>query len=249
MLFSSCTESFFYELARTNELPFTAKPVIKSFEIENAIKLVWSPDEGCDEFFLYRDSSPIGSFSRLIYRGTNLFFIDYDVVNENFYYYKLGKRRDDKISWLSDYIMGVCSDTKKDKYEENNNCETSAGFKNKTLANIYLYKNETVYGDILEDRDWYYVKLPARSHMIINFIKIENLLDGDLSLHVIEGITEESVIFERDYDLYNYLYEDQIIYFWVSPNRSRFISGDPSAVGGKIGTYRIDFEGLVNIQD
>ncbi len=256
ILLLSCTDSLFEELSINDKIPFIIKPEVNSFEIENSIVIEWEKDTGADEFILYRDTSPTGNFSEIVYRGKSLSYADYDISFEHLYYYKLAKRREKKIFNKSEPEMGIASDTIKDNYENNDTKETSALFPDFITANIYYYEN--LYGNTMEDKDWYRVMIPPRKFMVINILNEYNLNSqtdssgtiSDLSLIVVDGIKDDNVEFNAEYNLVNDQNESKIKYFCIYPNREKFISSSPSpGVRGKLGIYRIDFEGLKNIQD
>jgi len=242
--FISCTESHFEELSENNVDPEITKPVAKSFVIENAIKIEWDKDIGADEYILYRDKNPEGSFSDKIYGGTNLSYTDDDVTDGNFYYYKLAKKRGKKEFDKSKYVYGYASNIKNDLFEENNKKKDAKLFEDDVTANIYYYKDNN--GNELLDNDWYYVELIGKKMMVVEFEFVQNSLNnGDIKF-IQEGYAGISISDFDTVSIRNDSHDKKNIYFQITAEKSQFI-GLGNLSGGKLGFYKINFVQIVDL--
>ena len=196
LLFMSCAADFYSALNRADYVPVTTKPVVKSFATENAMVTCWEDDPGAHEYCLYKSVTPGGSFSKLIYRGSDLSFTDTNVDDNTFYYYKLAKVKGTTEFEKSSYTYGVTGCIKTDKYEDNDTKECAKPIELvDTVANIFYYVD--VYENIVEDRDWYYVELEAgRTTNIQVFIldSATSYIDKSLCFCIEGGVGEVGYI-------------------------------------------------------
>lgn len=245
-LIFSCTDDLFKELGTLNAIPDKeTQLVIKHFVLEDAIVIEWEKDLGADEYILYKDENPLGSFSNKIYQGQNLQYIDYDVITEIFYYYKLAKRKDNKIFGKSRYSVGVASSTRRDSYELNESRAKSAWIDNKTYANIYFYRDQ--YGNIIEDIDWFKIAVNPRQYVKLVINNMVNY-NGDELIKVVDLESESDIDDSTSFNLTNYSYEPQVLFLKVFPDRSDYLE-IPSASGGKFISYVINFVEMKDIED
>lgn len=205
LLFMSCAADFYSALNRADYVPVTTKPVVKSFATENAMVICWEDDPGAHEYCLYKDVTP-GSFSKLIYRGSDLSFTDTNVDDNTFYYYKLAKIKGETEFDKSSYTCGVTGSIKTDKYEDNDNKDCALPIElEDTYANIFYYTD--LYGNTIVDRDWYYVEVDAgRTVNIQVFILDTNnsYIDDSLFFCIEGGVGEvEPIISGSEFPITN----------------------------------------------
>jgi hypothetical protein len=232
----SCADCLYDYLATNDDDPVVVKPQVRSFDVANSIVISWDKDIGADEYILYRDTKPTGLFSTEVYRGTDLKYIDSNVVSETFYYYKLAKKRGQKEFDKSDYVMGVGFNITKDAYEENNTKTTAVSLDSITKCNIYYFKD--TYGNFLQDFDWFYVDLKARTYMTIQFTTFDNLKEGDIECNQ-ESYQTKSLSTGKEVEIRNDEYYDQRLYFQVAVVPTVFIQNSTFS-GGKMGDYTIN---------
>lgn len=245
-MFFSCTDDLFKELGTLNSIPDKeTKPVIKHFVLEDAIVIEWEKDEAADEYILYKDEDPFGTFSNKIYQGNDLQYFDRDVVTEIFYYYKLAKRKDNKIFNKSGYSAGVASSTRRDGYEINESRGKSTWLDNKTYANIYFYRDQ--YGNIIEDVDWFKITVNPKQYVKLVINNMVNYNGYEL-LKVVDLESESDVDDSTSFNLTNGSYVPQTHYLKIFPDRSDYLE-IPSASGGKFISYVINFVEIQDIED
>jgi fibronectin type 3 domain-containing protein len=153
----SCTVGLYDDLNTNNITPVVSEPTVNSFELEHAVQVEWDVDAGADRYLLYRDTDPAGSFSTIVYQGTETGFIDADIADETFYYYKLAKVRGKKEFPKSECVMGLSSSIQRDRHESNNTSDTTGELGDVTQSNIFYYAD--LQDNEVVDRDWFYVSL------------------------------------------------------------------------------------------
>jgi fibronectin type 3 domain-containing protein len=243
LLVLSCSVGL-YDRLNTNAIsPVVTEPTVKSFELEHAVQIEWDNDAGADRYLLYRDTDPAGSFTSVVYQGTETGFIDTDISDETFYYYKLAKVRGKKEFPKSEAVLGLSGSIQRDRHESNNTSDSTGVLGDITQANIFHYSD--LYDNEVIDRDWFYVSLEPRRSMLIVFDEVKNgitgeaLAEDELKFNIKEGELH-NVYNGVSYWLDNYSYEEKIIYFQVSVNKKTF--------GNKIATYRIRIDQIKNNQ-
>jgi len=237
LFFTGCSQDLFEFVDRNTNAPVVAPPRLACFKAEREIDVSWDADEAADEYLLYRDTDPLGLFNHLCYRGGKLQYKDSGLESDTRYYYKLAKRKAERIFDKSACVLGVANDIRRDQYEPNDTPETAAEFYNVIDANIYYYRDS--HGNELEDVDWYWVKIePMRSITIhIWFNDSTNLKPNDIYFTEISGAHNTVLSGDDQITIYNYENKACVRYFRIGINKSNF-----DAVGGKMGTYQISFE-------
>jgi hypothetical protein len=224
LLFVSCSHDFFDVLSIKNAPPGISAPLVKSHETEHAIVIEWGRDEAADKYVLYRDTSPTGNFSYVVYQGTGLGVTDYNVVDRRFYYYRLAKIRETKELGKSAYVAGITDGTKKDKYENNDVLTKAYPLADTTIANIFYH--EDGYGNRIEDRDWYKLLVPVNTkvHLVIDELSDGTALPiktGEIVFNM-EGDTGTDIFNGIDIWIGNYEYEERALYFQISVDSLEF---------------------------
>jgi uncharacterized protein YceK len=243
IILSSCAADLYTDIATNTVIPQVTAPAVQSFEEEHGIVVNWNIDAGAEKYIVYRDTSPTGSFSQKVYEGTATSYTDTAIQDEYYYYYKLAKVRGKQEFAKSDYVMGLSSGIKKDKYEANELSGCSATLEDITLANIFYYKDEL--DNEVEDRDWYCISVPARRSMKIVIDNLKNGLNGS-------DIAEDEIRFNVEEGALQAVYNN--VYFWLDnysyePQTMRFqISVNKKLIGNKIVNYRVHIAEVVSNQ-
>ena len=128
MTFLGCAPDFFETVRRDNTPPVNTKPSVECYVRENCITVFWDEDQAADEYYLFRKASAAGDFTNVVYTGKAVSFVDTDVDNGSYYYYKLQKRRSTKLFPKSDPVLGVAHVVGRDEYEDNNTKERATPF-------------------------------------------------------------------------------------------------------------------------
>jgi hypothetical protein len=228
----SCTQDLLDDAGKKLIYPVNVSPTVISFNDERSLTIQWPKDDACDEYLLYKDELATGSFSNLIYRGTDLKFVDNDIklIGSNYIYsyYKLAKKMGKKQFDKSSYSYGVAGNFKKDDFEDNNERNSAAELKENTVANIYYYKD--LYGNETEDIDWYYITLDPQFYALIQFTDFNNI--GPQQIRYAQEGKDYSPVTVNDYfTIYNYSTMKRTFYFQVFVSKSDF--------GNKMGDYKI----------
>jgi hypothetical protein len=237
IVINSCSSDLFDMSIKGNKDPETTSPTVKSFLVERSLITEWANDKYCDEYILYRDTSPAGNFNSIVYMGTGTGFNDTKLIDDTFYYYKLAKRLGNKEFPKSNYIPGVSTFSRQDEYEYNNTKETAKKLDSTTNANIYYYKDAA--GNEFEDVDWYYVHLEASGsakssvRLIINEYSA-NVDPGDIQYNI-EGQVPQSLFQGQPFDIANGKTTVQDIYFQISVNKNKI--ANPFL--NKMGDYKL----------
>jgi hypothetical protein len=241
ILSAGCSQDMYDFMDRNINAPVVAEPKVECFKAECEIEVYWDKDDAADEYILYRDTNPImGTFDEICYRGQDLHFKDTELESDGgkLYYYKLAKRRAERVFDKSDFVLGVAHTKRRDAYEPNNTPETAAEFNvNAIDANIYYYRCDDNHK--LEDVDWYWVMVEPHRQIIIRvwFPKGGELEPYDIYFEEFEGHNSVFITGEED-NIYirNYENEACIKSFCIRVNIIYF-----NDVGGKMGNYQIRF--------
>jgi hypothetical protein len=237
ILFISCDNGVFQNLSRTTDLPFSDQPVIIGFNHACELEITWKADPGADEYLLLRDTSPSGSFSTQVYKGTATSAIQSSLNQETWYYYKLNKTRG-TATYTSDTIaFGFSSPVPADPYEPNNEKMNATLLVTAIESNLWYYQDS--FGNVVEDKDWFKVAIPPRKSMTIRITsgQASNFADQDL-YYVSEYGYPDTLSSEEDKIINNYEMTEGYFYFQIYCNYTHFIA-DPLTGGGKAGTYRV----------
>lgn len=176
----SCSPGLYSLLNRVDYEPSVRAPRVASFAVENGILVEWERDPGADLYLLYRDRAAAGSFSELVYKGSEVSYLDRDVLDSTFYYYRLAKVKGETEFEKSGYSYGVAGPIKRDRYESNDLKESASQLDYVTSANLFYYTDLT-NGEIVSDRDWYEVEV-----------------DGGRTLHIVIYIADSGQSYIND---------------------------------------------------
>jgi hypothetical protein len=232
-----CSDGVFNLMNRTSNPPFEDKPVVVSFETPLTLYISWAYDEGADSYTLYRDTTPTGGFTNMVYTGTGLLYTDTAVQNETWYYYKLAKKRGKDTFTTTLYSFGVGNNVPCDQYEDNNDKSRATLYENNTIdANIYYYQDAA--GNVIMDTDWYEVLVPAKKSLIIRFINYLNIPNDNGIRFGMETIEPQPVELDDTRTITNDTLYDAVYYFRIIPDPGLFSS---IGIGGSIGNYTIAF--------
>jgi hypothetical protein len=237
LFFAGCSDDLYVFVDRNTDAPVVAAPRLECFKTEREIDVSWDADAAADEYLLYRDTDPLGLFNHLCYRGKKLCYKDSGLESDMRYYYKLAKRRAERIFDKSACVLGAANDIRRDQYEPNDTPDTAAEFYNVTDANIYFYRDN--HGNELEDVDWYWVKIEPMRNITFRvwFNDGTNLKPNDIYYAELSGTHYTELSGDNDITIFNYENHECIKYFCIGINKANF-----DAVGGKMGTYQLIFE-------
>ena len=157
MFFSGCGNGIYEIVTRNQEDPDTFYLKVDSFSEENVIRCSWAKDERCDRYIVMRseDREPL-RFEK-VYEGEGTRYEDAVLKEDTRYLYRLDKVRGKRGFKGKTHYMGIYSKQVKDVYEPNDKKE-----------NVYYYRSTE--GTILEDEDWYKIRVPARRQAKITII-------------------------------------------------------------------------------
>jgi|GEM_PF-5758369 len=206
------------------------QPTVRSFSTANNIIIEWDADPNADSYILYRDENHNGTYSDEVYSGSALSFSDNNVMNGQFYYYKLALVNSGTTYDKSEYAFGVASSKSADEYEENDDIGDSTILELNSIntANIYYYEDSQE--NILIDYDWYHVNVPANRDIPVFFEDFDGINDGDIYF-MIEGASPVAVNEFDGFLLSNSSNEETQIKFKVHVDMTAFFN--------KFGSYKI----------
>ncbi len=246
----SCNESLLIDLSRNAIIPDgETVPEVKNYTISDSILLKWNADPGADEYIVYKDVYPAGNFSEIIYRGTALQFIDTRVINNTFYYYKLAKRRGQKIFVKSKHAMGLSSSFIKDNFEDNNFIEKSSNI-DKLIgidANLYFARNivnvnGNIYIDTISDTDYYTLLIdPRRRHIFQITFKNANVSSNIIKVFANNSYKE--LTNQGQFNVENQLNTTARYYIKIEIDTDNIL-GTPSATGNREEAYLMHLVGI-----
>jgi len=222
IIYVACSQSPFFDIANRSENPLnnetSKKCVVSSFELENAIVIRWDRNDKAKKYILYRDEIANDNFSKIVYEGEELSFIDKNVDIGKLYYYKLAVKFDDWVSGKSDYSYGVAG-LVKDSFEDNDSKEVSKTILSDLTvdikANAFCFKDN--FNNILKDDDWYKINISKRE-------KQEFIIDCSTDLELLfqqEGRSVYSVTSGSSLWLYNDGTANEDIRFRVYPDENK----------------------------
>jgi hypothetical protein len=237
-IISGCSADLLSIASKGDKDPEVSPPVVKSFLVERSLMVQWARDEYCDEYILYKDTSPTGSFGTVLYRGQDTSFIDTKLTDDTYYYYRLAKRLGNKEFPKSGYISGVSTFSRQDEYEHNDTKDTAKPLDTTTNGNIYYYNDGA--GNVFEDVDWYYVHLEPSGttkstvRLIINRYS-SNIDAGDIQYNI-EGQAPQPLYQGQPFDIVNGKNYAVDVYFMISVNKTK--TANPFI--NKMGDYQLN---------
>lgn len=232
VIFLSCENNAFYnEMFRTTEDPFDDVPKSNSLILDNSVYLEWENDPAADIYELYRSSDGINLSFNLVYRGTNLYYIDEKLPENDRYIYRLDKIRGKKHFVGTKYAFGYSSTARGDSCENNDKEERATFLESDLTCNLpcvrYITNNEEKL-----DVDWFYIELPARrtAYIVIKQKRFAELAPGastDL-LFKLPGEESRSVKQGDEIPIENKEFESRIIKFEILPDTTNLFTVETS---------------------
>jgi len=238
-----CSSGIMDDLARPNEDPTYEKPVVTSFQKENAISISWSKDVCADEYILERSIDlAVPSYS-VIYRGDGTSYMDAGLIDGDCFLYRLIKIRGGRVYTPSIPVYGISSSLIEDDFEENDTKEKATELMADRISNMYYYISYD--GQQVYDVDWYYVDLgPKRKAQII--ITEQYPLAGDATHYVVNvNGTLSNVKNGVSFEVCNTEDVERRIPFAIEPVKAVFLTGLPAQYGGDIVSYTIKLFSVV----
>ena len=141
---------------------------VDSFSEENVIKCIWEEDERCDKYILMRSEDKNVLKFKEVYNGEGTEYEDRVLKEDTRYIYRLDKIRGKKRFLGNIHYMGIYSKQVKDVYEPNDRKEKAVLLQNDIQGNVYYYRSHE--GTVLEDEDWYKVRIPAKRQATIAIV-------------------------------------------------------------------------------
>jgi hypothetical protein len=240
ILFSiyNCNDALLENLEKPNRNPFNDAPIVYSFETSSSLRILWREDAAADEYLLYRDTSLLGDFTTCVYSGNATGITDQNLNENRWYYYKLKKRRGERIFESEVYGYGYASTVVDDLNEDNDCIEHATEFTNVShiQANIYCFRD--ALDNMIEDVDWYKVQIPGGFYLVFMLTEYTNMdpNGGDLCYYQIGQANPQPVNEGQLLSIYNYSTKAQYFYFLISPSEQFAGVGE-----GKVGSYRVSF--------
>ena len=168
LIFSGCGNGIYEIVARDQGDPDTFYLNVDSFSEENVIRCSWAKDERCDRYIVMRSEDREPLHFEKVYEGDGTVYEDAVLKEDTRYLYRLDKVRGKKGFKGKTHYMGIYSKQIKDVYEPNDKKENAVLLESDRQANVYYYRSTE--GTILEDEDWYKVRVPARRQAKITII-------------------------------------------------------------------------------
>ena len=166
--FSGCGGGIYEIVARDQRDPDTFYLKVDSFSEENVIRCSWAKDERSDKYIVMRSEDREPLHFEKVYEGERTTYEDAVLKEDTRYLYRLDKVRGKRGFKGKTHYMGIYSKQVKDVYEPNDKKENAVRLENDKQANVYYYRSTE--GTILEDEDWYKVRVPARRQAKITII-------------------------------------------------------------------------------
>ena len=168
VIYGGCGSGIYGIIARDQGDPDTFYLNVDSFSEENVIRCSWAKDERSDRYIVMRseDREPL-RFEK-VYEGEGTRYEDAVLKEDTRYLYRLDKVRGKKDFKGKSHYMGIYSKQVKDVYEPNDKKENAVLLESDKQANVYYYRSTE--GTILEDEDWYKIRVPARRQAKIMII-------------------------------------------------------------------------------
>lgn len=227
-LFCSCYNSAFNEIVlRTTDDPFDDKPAADSLSSEHTVYLTWKEDAASDKFYLMRAfdaKSPVWS---CIYKGTETYFTDKELINNGKYIYRLDKTRGKKYFKGTEYGYGWSSESIKDYCESNDTPDDATFLEYDRICNLPCAGFLTDSKQIL-DEDWFYVTVPPmrQAEIVVDQHNLENAACGaNTNLRIqVQGFESQPVMHLNSYQIQNAGYETKNFYFKIFPEKTSLSS-------------------------
>lgn len=205
---------------------------VDSFSEENVIKCIWEEDERCDKYILMRSEDKNVLKFKEVYNGEGTEYEDRVLKEDTRYIYRLDKIRGKKRFLGNIHYMGIYSKQVKDVYEPNDRKEKAVLLQNDIQGNVYYYRSHE--GTVLEDEDWYKVRIPAKRKakvaIVYDAANSPFIITMPYNGHTEKPETNKSVIITNDTD-----YERELR-FKVSLDRNIVVSG---SAGGECYPYTL----------
>ena len=168
LIFSGCGNGIYEIVARDQGDPDTFYLKVESFSEENVIRCSWAKDERSDKYIVMRSEDREPLYFEKVYEGEGTRYEDAVLKEDTRYLYRLDKVRGKKGFTGKTHYMGIYSKQVKDVYEPKDKKENAVLLESDKQANVYYYRSTE--GTILEDEDWYKVRVPARRQAKITII-------------------------------------------------------------------------------
>ena len=168
MLFSGCGNGLYEIISRDQGEPDNFYVKVDSFSEENKIRCSWGKDERSDRYILMRSEDKVPLVFEKVYDGDGTAYEDTVLKEDTRYLYRLDKVRGEKKFKGKTHYMGIYSKQVNDDYEPNDTKEEAVLLENDKQASVYYYRSTE--GTIVEDEDWYKVKLAAKRQAKITVI-------------------------------------------------------------------------------
>ena len=148
-----------------------------------------------------------------VYSGTQTEFCDKQLDNRKSYVYRLDKIRGTKTFIGTKYAYAVCSDVIKDLYEDNDTKEKATYLELDCSCNLFF---APFYDSVINDEDWFCVKIPPRrtAEIVVNIKKGSN----DVLQFNLDTQKPEQIHNGIAFTITNEFFEDKIIPFCISVN-------------------------------
>lgn len=156
----SCDSGMYELVSRPQNDPYDFSMKVDSFDEENKIKCSWEKDLAADKYILMRSDDMQNLKFKEIYSGEDLSYIDMNLPDNKKYIYRLDKIRGSARFIGTKHFLGVYNDKKRDEYEPNDIKWKSCFLEDPKRANLYYYSSYD--GAVIEDVDWYKVKIKPK---------------------------------------------------------------------------------------
>lgn len=238
VVLSGCSGGLFADLGENIIPPVVVTPNAVPFAAEEQITLSWDEDPGADLYLLYRDDTSTPLVPTLIYVGEATSYVDTDVVANRNYYYRLAKRRGDRIFGPSDFVYAVATDTRQEASEPNDQLTNAAQFVDGVAGTLHGFQDGL--GSRLIDQDCYRTTVPGNHRLIVRFAEATDFTSGDVDVSLI-GDGVQPIDTNGELRIENYSLQPQVFFFCFTINESNFFSGAGAgaASGGAVGGYRL----------
>lgn len=214
-ILSSCSNILAQYLLRDYSDPKDSVIEADCFSKVQCINVTWEEDECADLYRLMRaDNSLIGNYDFAeVYSGTQTEFCDKQLDNRKSYVYRLDKIRGTKTFIGTKYAYAVCSDVIKDLYEDNDTKEKATYLELDCSCNLFF---APFYDGVINDEDWFCVKIPPRrtAEIVVNIKKGSN----DVLQFNLDTQKPEQIHNGIAFTITNEFFEDKIIPFCISVN-------------------------------
>ncbi|MCQ2589750.1 MAG: hypothetical protein MJ179_04925 [Treponema sp.] len=212
---TSCSNILAQYLLRDYSDPKDGVIQVDCFSKVHCINVTWEEDECADLYRLMRaDNSLTGNYNFTeVYSGTQTEFCDKQLDNRKSYVYRLDKERGRMPFRGTKYAYAVCSDVIKDSYEDNDTKDKATFLDLDCSCNIFY---APFYDGIINDEDWFCVKIPPRrtAEIVVN---IKNDSSANLQFNL-DTQKPEQIHNGIAFTITNEFFEERIIPFCISIN-------------------------------